>query len=170
MLNINATLNTDATSREALVADVLDEFNQISFRDFQGALKRWHEGSLSVVHLNVLMALRGGQPMTMSHLAEMLDVSVASATGIVDRMEKKGVVERRHSEADRRVVEVHLTERGRAVFLAMRAERQVRLTSLLAEISDDDLAALLRGLRAFRVARERILANLPDETKKAHGT
>jgi DNA-binding MarR family transcriptional regulator len=162
MQNINGTLSDTRSGRESLVADVLDEFNQISFRDFQGALKRWHEGSLSVVHLNVLMALRSGEAVTMSHLAEMLDVSVASTTGIVDRMEKKGVVERRHSEADRRVVEVHLTERGRAVFLAMRAERQVRLTTLLAAISDEDLAALLRGLRAFRIARERILGNLPD--------
>ncbi len=161
MENINDTLNTTRMDREALVTDVLDEFNQISFRDFQGALKRWHEGSLSVVHLNVLMALRSSTPMTMSHLAELLDVSVASTTGIVDRMEKKGVVERRHSKTDRRVVEVHLTSRGGAVFEAMRAERQLRLSTLLAELGDDDLAALLRGLRAFRAARQRIVGNLP---------
>jgi DNA-binding MarR family transcriptional regulator len=166
MQNINATLSTNGKARAALVADVLDEFNQISFRDFQGALKRWHEGALSLVHLNVLMMLRARGPLTMSHLAETLDVSVASATGIVDRMEKKGVVERRHSEADRRVVEVHVTERGRAVFEAMRSERQIRLSQLLAEIGDEDLAALLEGLRAFRAARERILGRLPDAVKQ----
>jgi DNA-binding MarR family transcriptional regulator len=165
MPNINATLNRTAKSRETLVADVLDEFNQISFRDFQGALKRWYEGALSVVHLNVLMALRARGSLTMSQLAELLDVSVASATGIVDRMEKKGVVERHHSDADRRVVEVHVTERGEALSQAMRAERQVHLTALLAEIDDGDLAALLRGLRAFRVARERVLGKLPDAVK-----
>jgi DNA-binding MarR family transcriptional regulator len=162
MPNINESLNTGADGSETLVADVLDELNQITFRDFQGALKRWHEGSLSLVHLNVLMALRAHGSLTMSQLADLLDVSVASTTGIVDRMEKKGVVERRHSEADRRVVEVHVTDQGEAVSQAMRTERQVRLSALLAEIDDADLAALLRGLRAFRAARERILGNLPD--------
>ncbi len=165
MPNINDTLNNGAKNREALVADVLEEFNQISFRDFQVTLKRWYEGSLSLVHLNVLMALRAHGSLTMSQLADLLDVSVASATGIVDRMEKKGVVERRHSEADRRVVEVHVTDQGEAVSQAMRTERQMRLSALLAEIDGEDLAALLRGLRAFRVARERILANLPDALK-----
>ncbi len=165
MHTINDSLNNTHKGREKLVGDVLEEFNQISFRDFQHALKRWHEGTLSLVHLNVLMALRARGPITMSQLAELLDVSVASATGIVDRMEKKGVVERRHSESDRRVVEVHVTDRGEGASQALRAERQIRLGRLLAEIGDEDLAALLKGLRAFRAARERMLADLPEEPK-----
>jgi DNA-binding MarR family transcriptional regulator len=162
MPNINGTLNDTGSGREGLVGEVLEELNQITFRDFQLALKRWHEGTLSLVHLNVLMALRARGPLTMSQLAELLDVSVASATGIVDRMEKKGVVERRHSESDRRVVEVHVTDRGEGASQALRAERQVRLSRLLAEMGDEDLAALLQGLRAFRAARERIVGNLHD--------
>ena len=48
----------------------------------------------------------------MGDLAEELDVSVASATGIVDRMEQRGLVERRHGPDDRRVVMVDLTATG----------------------------------------------------------
>ena len=158
-LTINSTLNKDS-ERERLLSEVLGELNQISLHDFQGALRRWHEGSLSLIHLNLLMRLRSEGPLSMSHLAELLDVSVASATGIVDRMEKKGLVERRRGETDRRVVDVHLLEGGAGVLDSMRAERQIRLGRLLAEIADEDLAALLRGLRAFRAARERLLGQL----------
>lgn len=158
-LNVSPSLNNN-TSREALLADVLSEMNMISLKDFQGALRRWHEGTLSLVHLNVLMILRSRGPLTMTHLAELLDVSVASATGIIDRMEKKGVIERRRSDQDRRVVEVYVTDGGQQVFSAMEAERRLRLTQLLGSIGDADLAALLTGLRAFREARERLL-NLP---------
>jgi DNA-binding MarR family transcriptional regulator len=158
-LNVSPSLNNN-TSREALLGDVLAEMNMISLKDFQGALRRWHEGTLSLVHLNVLMILRSRGPLTMTHLAELLDVSVASATGIIDRMEKKGVIERRRSEQDRRVVEVYVTEGGQQVFSAMEAERRIRLTQLLGSIADADLAALLTGLRALREARERLL-NLP---------
>jgi DNA-binding MarR family transcriptional regulator len=160
-LNVKQSLSSDPT-REELVSDVLGEFNQMSFKDFQGQLKRWHEGSLSLIHLNVLMQLRFNGPMTMSKLAEMLDVSVASATGIVDRMEKKGVIERRRSESDRRVVDVYVTDKAEQIFAAMQSERQLRLNQLIEQINDEDLSALLVGLRAVRTARERLLSQEPD--------
>ena len=163
-LNVSPSLNS-TPSREELLGDVLNELNQISFRDFQGALKRWHEGTLSLVHLNVLMLLRARGPLTMTHLAELIDVSVASATGIVDRMEKKGVIVRRRSEEDRRVVEVLVNESGELIFSSMQAERQVRLNQLLAEIKDADLAALLQGLRAFGDARQRLMSQVPEEAR-----
>jgi DNA-binding MarR family transcriptional regulator len=140
--------------REVLVDEVLGELTNIRMKDWMGALKRWQQGALSMVHLNVLMLIQSHGPLPMSRLADLLDVSVASATGIVDRMEKRGVVERRHSEADRRVVEIHLTKRGLAVFMVMETERRKRLKKLVALMSDTELNALLMGLRAFRAARE----------------
>jgi DNA-binding MarR family transcriptional regulator len=154
---INAPLTNDLR-REVLVDEVLGELTNIRMKDWMGALKRWQQGALSMVHLNVLMLLQSNGPLPMSRLAELVDVSVASATGIVDRMEKRGVVERRHSETDRRVVEIHLTKRGIAVFTVMEAERRKRLKKLVALMSDVELNALLHGLRAFRDARERFLA------------
>ena len=77
-LNVNPSLSSDK-AREDTLAAVLAELNQMSFRDFQGALKRFHSGSLSIIHLNLLMLLRFNGPLTMSRLAELLDVSVASA-------------------------------------------------------------------------------------------
>jgi DNA-binding MarR family transcriptional regulator len=159
-LNINTTLN-NGQGREALVDDVLGELTSISFRDWMGAMRRWHEGALSLVHLNVLMLLKSHGPLPMSRLAEMLDVSVASATGIIDRMESRGIVERHHAEGDRRVVEVHLTQPGSAIFTSMDSERRNRLSKLIDGMSDDELGALLTGLRAFRAARERILSETP---------
>jgi len=146
---------------ESVLPEVLDELNQISVRDFQGALKRWHHGSLSLIHLNVLMMLRFSGPQTMSRLAETLDVSVASATGIIDRMEHKGVIERRRNDEDRRVVEVHITDEGLAVFSQMQAERQALMSQMLSTVPEADLEALLRGLRAVHAARDKWLSELP---------
>ena len=160
MATINAPLSNELR-REVLIEDVLGELTSIRMKDWMGALKRWQQGALSMVHLNVLMLLQSSGPLPMSHLADLLDVSVASATGIVDRMAKRGVVERRHSETDRRVVEIHLTRRGIAVFTVMESERKKRLKKLVALMSDAELAALLVGLRAFRDAREKYVAANP---------
>ena len=48
----------------------------------------------------------------MRRLAEAMDVSDASATGIVDRMEKRGLVERRNRPDDARSWGLYLTRRG----------------------------------------------------------
>ena len=48
-----------------------------------------------------------------------------------------------------------LTEDGRALLSGFATERREVLTSLLDELSDDELDGLLRGARALRLARER---------------
>ena len=78
------------------------------------------------------MVLEDTGPIPMGRLAELLDVSVASATGIVGRMERRGLVTRRHGESDRRVVVVEPAAAGRQIFVdideraASRAHRAPR--------------------------------------------
>ena len=92
----------------------------------------------------------------MGTLADSLDVSQASATGIVDRMEQRGLIERHRDDEDRRVVRVALTEDGSRLLAGVAAERRERLGILLGELTDDELDGFLRGSRALREARARL--------------
>lgn len=163
-LNINtpptaAPSETAAPSRRQQLADaVRDELLSWNPREFVSAFRRWHHGSYSLTHLNVLTMIDTEGPDSMSHLAEALDVSVASMTGIVDRMEKRGLVERRHEGKDRRVVLVYPTEAGRDVFREIDQRRHVGLGKLLERLDADELEGLLKGHRALRVARNETAA------------
>ena len=66
---------------------------------------------MSDVELGTLMHLTES-PSSPGELAKMLQVSTAASTGIVDRLEKRGHVERRPHQTDRRRTEVHLTDSG----------------------------------------------------------
>jgi DNA-binding MarR family transcriptional regulator len=166
MLNVPGTRSTDTSSgadengRQALERELLEEMTSWSPRDRSGAFKLWHQHSLSLVHLNVLAALEAEGPLSMRRLAEAMDVSDASATGIVDRMEKRGLVERCHGTDDRRVVLVHQTEAGSQVFRDMATHRREMLTKVLAELTGEEMAALLIGMRAIHAARRRLLVNM----------
>jgi MarR family transcriptional regulator, organic hydroperoxide resistance regulator len=142
--------------RRALERELIDEMTSWSTRERGPAFKNWHRHSISLVHLNVITELEGEGPMPMRRLAEALDVADASATGIVDRMEKRGLVERRHDTVDRRVVMVDLTDEGRAVFSRMVEHRREGLIRILAELADDEVAALFKGMRAIHAARGRM--------------
>lgn len=144
--------------RRRLADALVNELLSWNPREFIAAFRRWHHGSFSLIHLNVLTILDADGPDSMSHLAEALDVSLASMTGIVDRMENRGLVERRRGGGDRRVVLVHPTEGGRDVFLQIDRHRREGLTKILERLNDDELAALLTGHRALRKAQTAVAA------------
>jgi DNA-binding MarR family transcriptional regulator len=144
---------TSAPDREAVIAELVGEMTSWSPKDRMHVFRSWLKGSLSLIHLHVLTVLEMGGPLPMSRLADTLDVSVASATGIVTRMEERSLVERRHDREDRRVVLVIPTETGLAVFRDMMEQRREHLAEVLGRLSDEELEGFLRGLRAVRAAR-----------------
>src|SRR6266540_6610608 len=155
--------------RQKLAQAVVDELSSWNPREFMGMFKRLHKGALSLIHLNVLIELEANGPMSMGSLAEILEVSVASATGIVDRMEKRGFIERRHDEEDRRVVLVHMTQAGLDVFTSIEQRRREGLGKLLESLSEDELTGLLKGHRALRAARDRHGVKSAAEAAQAVG-
>jgi DNA-binding MarR family transcriptional regulator len=146
-------------TRRRTVDDLLDELTSWGPRERAGAFRQWLRGSLSLVHLYVLTVLEAHGHMPMSKLADTLDVSVASLTGIIDRMEDRGLVERRREPDDRRVILVHTTDAGRAVFTEMAAERRKDLGPLLDRMTDEELEGFLVGMRALRRVRTEALAS-----------
>ena len=143
-----------------LVDEVVGELSSWSPREFLTAFQRWHQGELSLTHLNVLTLLEAAGPQAMGKLADSLDVSEASMTGIIDRMEKRELVVRKRDEADRRVVLVVPAAGGAKVFGDIDARRRKGLAKLLGQLSDEQLEGLLEGHRALRAARHALAAEM----------
>ncbi len=164
-LNISAASKDRlaSTRRRKLTDALLDELLSWNPREFVSAFRRWQRGSLSLIHLNVLTILESDGPLSMGQLAEELDVSVASMTGIIDRMHARGLVERRHGADDRRVVLVHPTDAGAGVFREIDQHRRDGLESLLAELTDKQMLDLLVGHRALRRARAKAKKRRAEE-------
>jgi DNA-binding MarR family transcriptional regulator len=159
------------SKRRRELVDALLEALAFNVGERMAMFRSWHRVQLSLVHIHVLTMLAHHGPMAMGKLAEALDVSVASATGIVDRLEARDMVRRRRSNEDRRVVLVEPTEGAAGLFDEMEAERRTRLRSMLEELTDDELTGFLGGLQAFHAARERHVAALPaaETSHPRHG-
>jgi MarR family transcriptional regulator, organic hydroperoxide resistance regulator len=70
------------------------------------------ELELSPVQCHVLRLLEPDKPLPMRALAEGLCCDASNVTGLVDRLESRGLVRRRASEEDRRVKVLELTPKG----------------------------------------------------------
>lgn len=95
-------------------------------------------------------------PRRMSDLAEQAQTSTASLTGIVDRLQQRGLVERLRSREDRRVVEVFLTAAGRAELESVHRALVASLEGVLRPLSAQERRELLRLLRT-------VTADLPQD-------
>lgn len=115
------------------------------------------ELDLSPVQLHSLRLLEPGVETPMRALAQQLFCDPSNVTGIVDRLEARGLIERRGSETDRRVKIIRLTPEGQR----LRARVVARMSAPPAEIAALPLEAQ-RALRdALREAAERLEAQRP---------
>ncbi len=69
--------------------------------------------SLSKSEMLVIMVVDRQGEITMSKIADYINSPMSTATGIVDRLVRKGYLKRERSESDRRIVTIKLTEEGK---------------------------------------------------------
>jgi DNA-binding MarR family transcriptional regulator len=139
----------------SLASELLDELLPLVAQQRHAWATRCHAQGLSMGHFQVLSALELEGPVPMSRLADLLGVALSNATGIVGRMEERGLVERTHDETDRRVVLARLTDAGRRMVGEMESSRLAKVSRVVDTMSPDEQADLLRGVRALRTAMQR---------------
>ena len=88
--------------------------------------------------------------ITQTELAERMGVSGPAVVGILDGLVKLGLVERRASEQDRRVNEIHLTDAAAPVIERISAEVAAIRDHLLQDVSEDELRGFLSVLDRIR--------------------
>jgi DNA-binding MarR family transcriptional regulator len=81
-------------------------------------------------------------------------VTSGNVTGLVDRLVKEGLVERRASETDRRAQTVRLTRSGEAAFGEMAPAHLGWVQEMMAGVSRKDLAALYELLGSLKQSSE----------------
>jgi len=125
------------------------------------ALARQH--GLTGPQVTVLKILEGFGTLSLSELGDRMSAKRSTITGIVDRMERDGLVRRRRSSEDRRVIHLEATDRGAAIADAVPVTAMQIFSSALRSLSEEDRVELMRILGELaervreRVANERAL-------------
>lgn len=119
----------------------------------EASLQRCHgEFGLGQGEFDVLATLRrAGAPhcLTPSQLYQSMLLSSGAMTNRLDRLERKGLIERRHSREDRRSVEVRLTEGGLALIERALPEHMRTLQELLTGVDTGERNELERLLKLW---------------------
>lgn len=107
---------------------------------------------ISMTHLHILWLLDHHGDLPMSRLADLIDVSLSNATGLIDRMEERGLVERLRVPDDRRVVLVRVSPEGIRIRDEVEALKADRMRAILGRLDDARLTRVLAAMTDIRQA------------------
>ncbi|MBF8418185.1 MarR family winged helix-turn-helix transcriptional regulator [Heyndrickxia coagulans] len=101
------------------------------------------------VTLNEFMVLKllSESPMRSSDLSKMLQVSASHITSVTDSLVEKGLIERRRSNKDRRVVDLILTEKGKSLIGRLKEIKSRFLKDQLNVFTEEERETLYRLFR-----------------------
>lgn len=100
----------------------------------------------------VLEVLLHKGPMTISAIGEKVLLASASMTSAIDRLEKRGLVQRRSCDSDRRIRYVDLTPTGKTFISETYAQHEKDLEFITSELSPAERGALYDGLKKIGLA------------------
>jgi DNA-binding MarR family transcriptional regulator len=154
-----------------IIADFRAAMNQVKCASSERLVRM----GISMAQLHILYTLQRGGEMPMSRLADVLHVSLSNATGLIDRIEERGFVERTGVPEDRRVVLIRVTDAGRRMLDEVDATGTDLLRSVFGRIGRTQLAGVARAIAELRrgleeatgVPSDRHIASIPAPRSNA---
>jgi DNA-binding MarR family transcriptional regulator len=99
---------------------------------------------LTKMDLHILLLVQSRPDIVLGEIRERLDVPNSTLTGVIDRMERHGLVERTMSKRDRRSYGLKLTEKGRAVRVEHDRVLNVIAGRMLATLDEEERKTFIR--------------------------
>ncbi len=95
---------------------------------------------------NALLVLRRHGDMTIGELGEQMYLACSTATDLVDRMERNGLVERVRDTNDRRVIRIHVLEKGEEILGEVMTARTDYLEEVLEHVSSNECQVMIQSM------------------------
>jgi DNA-binding MarR family transcriptional regulator len=165
IVHLMRTIDVDSALKDRIIADFRSAMAELRCMGSERLLRL----GVSMSQLHVMSMLDRHGDMPMSRLAEMIDISLSNATGLIDRMEERGFVERVRVPDDRRVVLVRITETGRRLLDDIEVLRAETLRTVLERLDPGQLDGIARATTDLRDALAAVAA-APGATDHDHAT
>ena len=141
--------------KKAELVEYILQLGEKAFRELFPILPtEWLKLDLTMPQLKVILLLFMTGPARMSDIASALDVSLATATGVVDRLVERDIVQRDSQPDDRRVVLCLLSDKGQKLIGGLWQLARDRARELLGAIEPSKLKLVTEALEAMLEAGE----------------
>ncbi len=144
----------NVASRDVLFERFVNAMQRMSGRMRPQPHSGWADLDLTMPQAKTLFHLGEG-PRRMREVAAFLGTGMPSATSMIDRLVKKGLVRRIHDPDDRRVVACEITADGMDAVEAFWRMKRARAESMACALTDDEIAHVVPALEVLVDAIDR---------------
>ena len=137
-----------------LIREVLVLQGQVDQEVRHFAAEPWIDLKMTITQLKSLFFIAAKGKTNFKKLADALGVTPPNITGIIDRLVEQGLVSRTENTEDRRIMLLQMTEKGQELIHNLHENRFQKMNTLMMDMSEDDLNAMLTGLKGMLKAAE----------------
>lgn len=135
------------TDNERVINEIVQRLRWLVRATYQDAARISGQYGLTGAQGAVIRNLARFGPMSSAELSRRLYVTPATVTGIIDRLKKKGLVERHRQTKDRRVVLIALSETGEGIGQSLPDPIEIKLISGLAGMPTEEIETLAQSMK-----------------------
>ena len=135
-------------TREELESEILAQYRTLgrAMKATHGPV--WMETDLTIAQLRTLLVLAEDGPLVIGQIAQRMGIGLSTGGHLVDRLVQAGLAERAEDPEDRRRTLAQLTPKGEDLYARLLNHTQ-QMQTWIQKMDNDDLAALLQGIRAI---------------------
>jgi DNA-binding MarR family transcriptional regulator len=130
-----------------MLVEIYDDINHIE----EYSIKQGAFSDISITEIHTIEAVGMYGFKTMSEVAQALNITMGTLTTAVDKLIKKGYMERSRSDTDRRIVNVSLTKRGKLAYRIHEKFHMDMVRAIMVDFTPEEEEILLRGLRKLNM-------------------
>ena len=138
-----------SSENQALIREIIFQIRRLMQAGSMYTKELNKKYRISSAQLNCLLALHENGSMPSSRIARHIFVKPSTVTGIIDRLEQKGLARRIRQSADRRVITIELTPEGEHLARHAPPPIQQKILDGLSRLSPREGERILKGLQAL---------------------
>lgn len=125
-----------------MLVEIYDDVNRIE----EYSIKKGEFKDLSITEIHTIEAVGLYGAKTMSEVAAALEITMGTLTTAVDKLIKKGYLERSRGSLDRRIVNINLTPRGKLAYRIHEKFHLDMVKAIMMDFSQEEEEILLNAL------------------------
>ena len=143
--NSDSTINSSSLQRDQ-IRQIIYQIRRLMQAGYQYTKELNKHYQVSAPQLNCLLALHEKGSLPPSQIARQIMVKSSTVTGVIDRLEVKGLVKRTRNSHDRRVITIELTEAGKHLAQNAPPPIQQKIVDGLERLQSDQLDQIVHYL------------------------
>ncbi len=146
------------------IAKIIDMESRFAEKTWQNSFPHWMKLGLTAVQFKSLLYIVKTNDANSKKLSNVLKVTPANVTGVIDRLIGQGLVHREENPEDRRVTLLRATDKGKELIENLEATKIEHMARLLSSLDEQDLDYLYKGLSALFAALDNRLQKTSFKT------